>query len=177
MAVYKVTKPFPEKEPLKFNIRKKVNDILANLMSINPSASFSDKKTFSKDIGILNAYFEIAQSQNWVHPDNFTILQKEFNKLNQEFFGEDMGEENNTKKGVIKDDKPKLREKIFEELQDRQKQILEVVKEKQKCQISDFENMFPGISRRTVQRDLEFLCQRGLIKKRGEHRNLTYCFM
>ena len=180
LAVYKVTKPFPEKEPLKFNIRKKMNDILISLISVNPSASFSDKKTFFKDIDILDSYFEIAREQNWVHPDNFTILQREFGKLKQEFSGEDSENQKNhiIQKNIEKYNEPisLLPEKNFEALQGRQKKILEIIKQKQECQMSDFENMFEGMSKRTIQRDLEFLAQRGLIKKQGERRNLTYYF-
>ncbi len=175
LAVYKVTKSFPEKEPLKFNIRGRVNNILVKLISCNPSATLLDKKTFSKDVEILNAYFGIAQQQNWVNPDNFTILQKEFNKLKQEFEGNDKrdkGEQGNLgNKGEDRGDMGNVGE---EELQGRQKKILEIIKQKQECKMFDIANSFQTISRRTLQRDLDFLYQRGLIKRQGEHRNLVY---
>lgn len=186
LAVYKITKPFPEEEPLKLNIRKRVNDILVNLISVNPSATLIDKKKFFKDVEILNSYFEIAQQQNWVHPDNFTILRREFIKLKQEFSGTDMERftECNpptpmlrrTKENIEKSSGLKFPEKVFGGLQERQKKILEIMKEKKECQISDFVNVFQGISRRTIQRDLEFLVERGLIKRQGEYRNMVYCF-
>ena len=78
LAVYKVTDIFPKEEPLKFLIREKANQILADLVSKEKI------EKIRKNIEIINTYFEIAEKQNWVDELNFLVLKREYAKIKEE---------------------------------------------------------------------------------------------
>ncbi len=81
-AVYRVTDLFPEEEPLKLQIRELANRVLANLILANPTPqNASQRKELSKDIKILDSYFELAEAQDWVDSRNFLALQREYDRI------------------------------------------------------------------------------------------------
>ncbi len=60
-------------------------------------------------------------------------------------------------------------------LSDRQKNILETFLEKQKdFTIQEYEILCPGVNRRTLQRDLSDLIEKGLIFQKGIKKATTY---
>lgn len=59
-------------------------------------------------------------------------------------------------------------------INDRQKTIVEHLKTAQQAKISDFYSVFEGISSKTIQRDLQGLVVKDIIKKAGEKRWTTY---
>jgi len=93
--VYKLTLLFPKKDPLRYKIREKANDILAgfvgweNLYSPNPGEllDVGEKKwrellfSLEKDLDIVNSYFEIAKWQNWVNYFDILEVQEEYDKI------------------------------------------------------------------------------------------------
>ena len=89
--VYKLTLLFPKKEPLRYKIREIVQELLANLITLetinNPdsgmiliSEAMNQRKLFfvaEKDLEILDSYLEVAKWQNWVsYFDVLEIQQK-----------------------------------------------------------------------------------------------------
>ena len=60
------------------------------------------------------------------------------------------------------------------EMSDRQRAILDRVREIGKVKVSDFYEAFRGISAKTVQRDLQELVARNLLRKEGEKRWTIY---
>jgi len=54
-----------------------------------------------------------------------------------------------------------------QELSVRQGKIIELLLQNQYCTIADLENQFPGISRRTIQRDLRVLQDKGVVRSKG----------
>ena len=167
LAVYKVTKIFPNKEPLKSLIREKANQILADFILKNK------KKNIQENIDVLNGYFEIAEKQNWVDELNFLVLKREYNEIREEL--ED------------KTDKIEIKEKIIKKslklsnphpdpilLNNRCERILEVLKEKEKAQIWEFKKVFPEVTKRTLRRDFEFLLKQRLVIRAGENNNVYY---
>jgi len=167
LAVYKVTKIFPNKEPLKFLIREKVNQILADFILKNKVQNIKE------NIDVLNSYFGIAEKQNWVDQLNFLVLKREYNEIREEL--ED------------KTDKIEIKEKIIKKslklpnphpdpilLNNRCERILEVLKEKEKAQIWEFKKVFPEVTKRTLRRDFEFLLKQRLVIRAGENNNVYY---
>jgi|GEM_PF-475975 len=67
-------------------------------------------------------------------------------------------------------------EKSFskESLLDRQKKILEILKEKGRAQVGEFKNIFPEVSKRTLRRDFRDLVNQKLIERIGEKNNTFY---
>lgn len=105
LSVYRVTDLFPEKEPLRFLLRKKVDDILRDLTLMDsylknfsfynkPSpldAGFLTRQTLRgplervlRNVAVLDVYFKIAEKQNWLKPENFLVLRAEYGAIEQE---------------------------------------------------------------------------------------------
>jgi len=158
LAVYKVTDIFPKQEPLKFLIREKANQILAD------SILKEKIEKIRKDIEIINSYLEIAEKQDWVDELNFLVLKREYSKIKEGLKG----------KKVIsspKDPRPANPHGI---LSGRCRKILEILRQKEKAQVWEFKKIFPEVTKRTLRRDFEFLLKQGLIDRAGENNNIYY---
>lgn len=59
-------------------------------------------------------------------------------------------------------------------LNDRQQQIIELIKEHKTIRVSDVEQAMPNQSRNTLKKDLSFLVKEGLILKTGERKGTQY---
>lgn len=59
-------------------------------------------------------------------------------------------------------------------LNDRQQQIIELIKERKTIRVSDVEQAMPNQSRNTLKKDLSFLVNEGLILKTGERKGTQY---
>ncbi len=158
LAVYKVTDIFPKQEPLKFLIREKANQILAD------SISKEKIEKIRKDTEIINSYLEIAEKQDWVDELNFLVLKREYAKIKEGL---------KSKKVVSspKDPKPANPHGILSE---RCRKILEILRQKEKAQVWEFKKIFPEVTKRTLRRDFEFLLRQGLIDRAGENNNIYY---
>lgn len=105
LSVYRVTDLFPEKEPLRFLLRKKVDDILRDLTLMDSylknfsfhnkrsslDAGFLTRQTLKgplervlRNVAVLDVYFKIAEKQNWLKPENFLVLRAEYGAIEQE---------------------------------------------------------------------------------------------
>ena len=97
-AVYKVTELFPDKEPLKFAIRKESLDALFFYISFQKQNTAFQNQSHSLAIiqnkesllqkcldclQMLKTYFAIASEQNWVNSRNFVVLNQEYQKLEE----------------------------------------------------------------------------------------------
>ncbi len=167
LALYRVTEKFPEKEPLKFSIREEANEILAEfIMGGGKSRSPGD---ILKKIEVLQDYFKIAEKQNWVNSKNFFVLGKKYGEITKEARGL-MLLERSQKEGIQNE------ETLTGEGQDyeRRKKIIEILKKKKKAQTGEFENFFPDTSKRTLRRDLQYLLDKGLVKRVGDGNRTFY---
>jgi predicted HTH transcriptional regulator len=145
--VYRLTLLFPKKEPLRYKIREIANEILANLLK-------DSKNPTIKDWEILDSFFEIAKEQNWVSPREIFQIQQDYKNLFQGFHVEE------------KEDRPSMNE--------RQKKILEILKEKGKIQVGQVKEFFPNVSKRTLRRDFQSLVKKGIIERIGEKNKTFY---
>lgn len=66
---------------------------------------------------------------------------------------------------------------IASDINERQKAILSHLKEKPQVKISDFSSLFTDISSKTIQRDLQDLVVKNVLKKQGEKRWTTYSLL
>ena len=184
LAVYRVTQRFPKKEPLKFQIREKVNEVLCGLILTNPSPSPSVEKKLSKDLEILENYFQIADEQNWIDSRNFLFLEKEYGKIRKDFSGLRLtghcltGLSNSQPVGRVESDfQQSQRKNDFKKvdvLLPRHKRILEILNKQGRAQVHEFKKIFPQVSKRTLRRDFEFLLSQQIIKRKGEKNNTFY---
>ena len=146
LAVYKVTGLFPEGgRALQAQIRESANKVLADLL-LDQTVQVN---------GLLEL-FQVAAEKDWVDPRNFLVLRKEYGKM-QGLFSES---------GV--------RPKTTRFNNGRQKSIYNILRGKKKIQVKELMPSFPGISRRTLIRDLEELCQAGSIARNGNGAGTSY---
>ncbi|MBD3208129.1 MAG: DeoR family transcriptional regulator [Candidatus Nealsonbacteria bacterium] len=199
--VYRLTLLFPKKEPLRDKMRELSDEVLAHFVSLPAESAKRGKKVLVrnavKKIEILESFCEVASSQNWVKPEDLLNLQREYNKIKEEFL--DIEElpfksiEPKPKKPrkVVKEKEPEVVEPELEEekkelkqeefpkqeemitISPRQKRILEFLKNQGKAQVWQIKEVFSDVSKRTLRRDFKKLLKDGLVERKGE-RNDTY---
>jgi len=150
-SLYRMTLFFPKKEPLRYKIRETAADILA--------------KPTLQNLELINTFFEVAKNQNWVAPIDILAIQSNYDNLRNDLIKAPLAsskeiEANNTL--------------TSSSLLERQKKILELLKEKGRAQVWEAKQIFPKISKRTLRRDFEFLLKQGVIERFGEKNNTFY---
>ena len=166
LAVYKVTELFPQFEPLKYQIRKKANDILLYVIR------GENKRKILKEIEGINIYFDLAVKQKWINENNLFILKQEYKKIAEEY-----------------EIKPKVKEKKIKDIKKiskikkisrrgREEEILRLLRNKERVRLSELKLIFPHVSSRTLRRDMEALIKEGKAKrKRDGQKDVSYQFI
>ncbi|MFA5165738.1 MAG: hypothetical protein WC449_00330 [Candidatus Paceibacterota bacterium] len=84
LGLYKVTELFPEREPLRYKIREKANDIYAGIATSNFCENRNNCEVILNDLGVLNAFLELARMHNWANERNFVVLSQGYLALEQD---------------------------------------------------------------------------------------------
>ncbi|MCL0056747.1 DeoR family transcriptional regulator [Dehalococcoidia bacterium] len=150
--LYRLTLFFPKKEPLRYKMREKANDILANS---NNSNKHITKDLLMNDLKTLNGFFEVVKTQQWVSISDILVVQTKYVSLMDELEKEKDFVNNGSNL-------------------ERQKKILSFLEEKGKVQIQEVKQIFPEVTKRTLRRDFEQMLNQGLIKRIGEKNNTSY---
>lgn len=172
--LYRLTLLFPKKEPLRYKMREVADDILVDLLMPFPKK----KKSLFE---VLDGFFEVALVQNWVKSSDILAIKNEYVKIK-----ENLLEIENNKAEPKKTDLM-VKEKNWEIMPiangnnknnfsflERQKKILEFIKENGRAQVWQIKQIFPDISKRTLRRDFEIMFKRGLLERIGERNNTFY---
>ncbi|MDI6591340.1 MAG: DeoR family transcriptional regulator [Patescibacteria group bacterium] len=178
--LYHLTLLFPKKEPLRYKMRELADEILVNFYK-------EQNPEISKNLEILDSFFELAKKQNWVSPSKISEIQEEYGKIRKELKKLD---EVKFHRERIKEVAEISREKIFaqeglgESFQrnfsvgiqknTRQEKILDFLKKKGKVQIWEVKEIFPEVTKRTLRRDFKQLVKQGLIERIGEKNETFY---
>jgi len=176
-TTYKLLEYFPDKDPLKIKTKERVLSIMENLILIDEIMGVkTDPNIQSKilaDIEIVLGCFEIAKNNNWISSINYLIIYNEYKKV-----------KNRIRSVAVKSVKPKIEkiQKVLEPekpsqniiLSDRQKKILDFLKEREKAQVMDLQQVLPNVTKRTIRRDLEELLNNGQIIRMGEFNQVFY---
>lgn len=149
-AVYKVTAIFPTGEELSLKIRKLADIILTDLLN-NKCV-----ENGSRYVGEILKLFDLAEKKNWVDPRNFLVLKREYAAYSNST--ESSCRENSTQSSN----------------NHRQYKIIEAINGSKKIKIGELVSLFPGVNRRTVLRDLDKLCQTGIMVRNGIGRGVYY---
>jgi len=172
--LYRLTLLFPKKEPLRYKIMEVADDILADSprMAENSKTVKNCSRPIWEELEVLDSFFEVAKTQNWVSPENLLAIQKEYanligelKKLKPEGKREEVKENS-----VVKTQPQQFSSQMMLE---RQEKILAFLREKGKTQVWQVKQIFPEVSKRTLRRDFEFLLKQGKIERIGE-RNATF---
>lgn len=200
--LYRLTLLFPKKEPLRYKMRELADEILAKLVGVRPG---SDSKMPGLDtenrslqilekLEVLDSFFEVAKSQDWVSVSDLLEIQKEYSKVKEEIGKFKKVEKvENTELTKVESfplaipvhrqeemskepSQTEITQKVIPnnlEKNSRQEKILEILKEKDKAQVWEFKQIFPQVTKRTLRRDFEYLLNQGLVERIGE-RNATF---
>jgi len=188
-VLYKLTKVFPEKEPLRIALREKALRILSNyllLFSDNSVILYKEQKTALlentlKDIKIIITFLELAQEQNWAEPENLNVLGRVYQKIGlkialgmKEKAVFSSKKEKGNKSEVL--EKSSLEKAGFSlaRLNGRQKKIIQVMQKQNIVQIKDLEKYFPQTSKRTLRRDMNYLLNFNFVLRKGDKNNTVY---
>lgn len=174
LAVHQTSEWWPESNLLKFKLRNLANQVLAGfiLLSYKNPASRARSQTF-KNVRLLCQALEEARSQKLVTRNEFLLFQKEYKKMGEEIKGSWPVSRSfpKTKEDL---EKQEPAETDPEELNQRQKKILEILKDKKTAQVWELKEFFSGISKRTLRRDLEGLLKKELIERSGKWNKVFY---
>lgn len=197
VVLYKVTELFPEQEPLKFSLRKKANNILAGFVLCFGNNSViltkTDKqkllKRILKNIEVVQTFFSLAESQDWLRPENFLVLKREYNGVFQQVQQALIAEKEIIERAPATR-APEIKESIKREapvkrqqasasvplagLKTRHKQIMKFVKSRGAAQVKDVKEILPEVTKRTLRRDFDFLLKSGLVERRGDKNTTEY---
>jgi len=202
VVLYRVTELFPKQEPLKFSLRKKANSILAGFVLCLGNNSIiltkADKqrllRSILKNIEVIQTFFSLAESQDWLRPENFLVLKREYSRVGQQvrqalIVQKEVIEREpatvpatrvSTVKELIKREVPAKRQETASSgvslggLKSRHKQIIKFVKAKGATQVKDVKEILPEVTKRTLRRDFDFLLKSGLVERRGDKNTTEY---
>lgn len=229
IALYRVTDYFPKTEILRNHLRAKANEIFEAVMEYgSEETDEQNTKMLIQKVRTAKGYLAIAATLNYVRPLNLTILEKEYDLIEQFFedqrikcisqsVHDDMRDMRNSfaldrdkkDKAVLiqeydslqtplrhapvwegsedaasvydRSETEKSRMAFYSKgvgelggLNERQKVIMSQLKLFGQAKISDFSAMFKDMSSKTIQRDLQNLVDRQILKKVGEKRWTVY---
>lgn len=151
---------------------------------------------------VLDSFFEIAKEQNWVKPVDILNLQQDYKNIKQglkepkkQEEQQEQEKQDQEKKEIVETasspiqlnqglssvplpeplivSEPPTMEKSNIEVSDRQKRILDILKQKEGVQVWEVKDSFPDVSKRTLRRDFRKLLKDGLVERKGK-KNTTF---
>lgn len=176
-TVYEMSKWWPENNLLKFKIMNLANEILIDFILIsyqNPGLDIQEQ--IFNNIQALEQALQVSRKQKLLDRNDFLLLKREYKAVRQTIKSQ------KTEKIVKRAEKPLPKPKleietkkiVFPDLNSRQKKIIEVLRQREKTQVSDLKQIFTNISKRTLRRDLEDLLNRNLVQRAGEWNKIFY---
>ncbi len=172
-ALYKVTEFLPADEPLRFAIREKAIDILAD--GLQEEQKKQTNQHLLDNIEVIQAYFQLAQEQDWLNPANFAILKQEYNKIKAELTAKSAvskPKSPTTVKPAVVGYSPALAAPGA--LKQRNRKIMQILQQRETAQMRDIKEFFPEVTKRTLRRDVDELLKQGLIERMGDKTSAVY---
>lgn len=196
-ALYRVTDLLARDEPLRRDIRARADEVFSQVVAY-AYGRFTDEEIDRLRIAIeiLLGYLAMARSLGRMNPMNFFVLEREYRELARTLVASAPAiiiESEKTVEKIERSDEKKVDRKMRikqttgaplpptigwqqrdGDVNGRQKVILEYLTQSGQAKVSDFYKTFDGISSKTIQRDLQDLVTRNLIKKEGDKRWTVY---
>ena len=188
-SVFRLAENWEETNFLKFQIINFANQILIDfilLSASNPEPKL--KKGFLKNIELIQGVFIEARNQKLIERKQYLLFQKEYRRI-KNIIEEPVlfeskqvkGDKAEKKEKVISSETEKetIKETALEvepvkDLNERQKKILEILKNKPSVQVWELKQILSDVSKRTLRRDLDELLKIGLVKRQGEWNEVFY---
>ena len=193
VATHKVVNILPKEDLLRTQVQDSANKLLVSLILLaqeNPVAAEQRRTVAAKairEIGELIAYLNYAKRIAQINPQNFVVLEREYNKVG-EFLrklhqsntelapyqaGSGAALSRSPKSFSPKPPKSDLGAPKSD-LSTRQTRILELMRNKPKVQVWELQKVLPEVTKRTLRRDLDGLLERSFIIRQGEWNQVFY---
>lgn len=177
--LYRLTLLFPKKEPLKYKMRELADNVLACLILILEGDEKNYKEhvqEIKKNIEPLDSFIEVSRSQNWVSEEDLIDIQERYRVIKEEIerFEKESVDPMQEKQVVTEREIRPQPVAVLAELNPRQKKIVELLKKREKMQVSDVQVSFPEITKRTLRRDFDLLVKNGLVERSGKANTTFY---
>lgn len=91
MALYMITEFFPEKEPLKWNIRSSANDVIKDILVLTkkPSSQTAQRlRSVHRNLIEISSYTSLGHAIGLISNMNYTLLSQEISKIADNINGE-----------------------------------------------------------------------------------------
>ena len=186
-GLYRLTKLFPKKEPLRYKARGVAVDILEKFLKVAGESDIervneeSDlRPEIHDDIRVMQAFLTIAKDQSWVKTEEVLSISKGYDILEQGLEDSNKNKDNNEGDQqapifqALTADQPVIDFESFHKNRQRQEKILEVLREKGKIQVWELKQVLPGVSKRTLRRDFEYMLSQGMVERIGEKNQTFY---
>ncbi len=196
-AAYRIIEFFPEGDPLKSRAKDRTLSIMENLTMLAGTDGWASlqrdslKRQVLEGIDMLQGYFWVAKAQGWLNSTNFLIISREYENLKQQvgpyaeitqkipFPGSQTAPRTVAASEVFLIEKestePKTSpQKTVKPLSSRQEKIISFLKSHEKAQVMDLQKVLPGVTKRTIRRDLDELLKAGRILREGEFNTIFY---
>lgn len=176
LAVYRVTDKFPKGEILREKIRERALDFIGQSFALFFCVSEKNEQhnNLVADVEVLRAYFDIARIQNLVDPGNFEVLEEEYCKIMDELQGTKELHTGKRSRDLVKAPRFRRTEQPTE-LKERDRAIVDYFRNNgSKMRVGELSSVFSGLSKRTIRRDVEKLCQWGVLERIGSHNETAY---
>ena len=187
-AVIKVLNVSNGDKELKRQIQESAESILADVLVISeehPIAS-QQKRVIAQRIqeridALLHRFLE-AKKKEIISYGSFVVLEREYMRIQAWLAGvilalpREQEKEVRSKEQVAVAKKQSLVKKPEQssKVSDRQKRILEILRNKDKAQVWELQKIFPQVTKRTLRRDLDDLLQQNLVVRIGEWNSVSY---
>jgi DNA-binding transcriptional ArsR family regulator len=177
LALNRVTDHFPATEPLRPRMREGALHLVASVEGFLVFPSAEARDNVMRAANTLLSFCSIADTQRWVHADNFSFLARELHR----WLGA-LPEPQPTLFTPSKTPAPRVRKQPQRReapsrdgaLSRRQQQILSHLAANPSVHVGDLARVFPTISKRTIRRDLETLLRRRLVERQGKTNGTVY---
>lgn len=186
-ALYRVTALLPAAEPLRTALRTAANDVLAYCIAASHGAA-RGSPDLEVRMSTLLGFLAVARQLTDVRPENFAVLEREYHaylaawvrrvpaggRTEPEAWREAPAPADPAAPDAAV---PARRISAVPKqggANERQRAILERLSQVPRVKVSDFYEIFRDVSPKTIQRDLQDLVTRHVIRKTGEKRWTVY---
>lgn len=178
LAIYRVTKLFPEGEVLSGQLR----ETSSNIAVLLATKQISD--TILLNIETVKIYLEIGKHQGWLNPLNFDLLIRAYCELTKAVEKTELAGESGKKKIIGTPPplktliKPKFKDGWSNDekasVQKRHELIVDYLKTNSPAKTADIVRFLGNVVDRTVRMDLKILINKKIVKKSGMNKTAMY---
>jgi hypothetical protein len=193
-VAYRMLSFFPESDPLTIRAKQKALSIMDGLTLLHGTdgwASFQKEKVKVEtlaDIDSLLGYFWLAKNQGWLSHTNCLIIVGEYEKVKKQIVpAKELLSPASVKPAppsasYISDSQPPkaspkkepVKKQPESSLSDRQQKIIAFLEKNDKAQVMDLQKVLPGVTKRTIRRDVDQLLQLKKLERMGEFNTIFY---